>query len=45
MEKIPGGGDWKFIKNGKNSGGGWKFIKKCWTNCLADLKDRSIEIV
>ena len=26
-------------------GGGWKFIKKCWTNCLADLKDRSIEIV
>ena len=32
MEKILGGG-------------GWKFIKKCWTNCLADLKDRSIEIV
>ena len=34
MEKILGEG-----------GGGWKFIKKCWTNCLADLKDRSIEIV
>ena len=34
MEKILGGG-----------GGGGVSLKKCWTNCLADLKDRSIEIV